>query len=645
MAQPATGVAIAFGVGAAITIAIAWPVVTHPTQLVFGDEIVGRHYDAYTVMQQMAGGMSTGPYAQPLTDRAGALFARLMNPVAAYNLLVLLTFPLSAAAAYALARYLIDSHAGALIAGVAFMLAPFHVAQAAYHPHIAQTEWLPLYFLALFALVDRPSVWRAVGLAAASSALVLSNDYGGLIGAVTTPVALVSYWWASPRASRSWRRLAAAVATLTGIATLGVVAILRVAPQLLATPGRFAAPLDDVGWYSARWWAYLVPPVDHAWLGAESTRLFARFNVTLGLLENQLYLGWGLLTLSTIALATAMRRWRTVPEGRPLVALAVTALAATFISIGPWSGTCQTGSLAPACLLYHVVPMFRSYARFGVVTSMVVAITAGSGSIALARQSAGGLVAAGALLTLAAFEYTPLPWRAHDVLPTAGHRWLASQPLPQRTLDCLAPDAAHASVAWLMQRDVSYLNDAIPTCSDPALGSTLAALGFTHVLVPHTDAASLLVGALDGLTRVARFSDSSVYRVTADAPPAITIGRSGFSALEHRGDDFWRWMGPTGRWQVLNPTPRTWAASVSVRVISAGQPRTLTMSLDGGATRTLLVGMALEPSVVGPWTLTPGMHTFDLAASGTPFRPSDTGASSDRRALTISFRDERWIAR
>jgi hypothetical protein len=39
------------------------------------------------------------------------------------------------------------------------------------------------------------------------------------------------------------------------------------------------------------------------------------------------------------------------------------------------------------------------------------------------------------------------------------------------------------------------------------------------------------------------------------------------------------------------------------------------------------------------------MHIVDLAASGTPLRPSDAGESSDRRALTVSFRDERWIAR
>ena len=75
------------------TIAIAWPVVTNPRELAYGDEIAGRHHDAYTVMQQIAGSGAAEPYAQPLTDRLGWLFARVVNPVAAYNLLVLLSFP------------------------------------------------------------------------------------------------------------------------------------------------------------------------------------------------------------------------------------------------------------------------------------------------------------------------------------------------------------------------------------------------------------------------------------------------------------------------------------------------------------------------------------------------------------------------
>src|SRR5580704_853974 len=181
MTRTPTGLLVAFGLGLAITLAVAWPVVRHPATVIFGDEIAGRHYDAYTVIQQFAGDTRLGVYSQPLTDLPGRWLARAVGPIPAFNIVVLLAFPLSAAAAYALARYLALSHWAALVAGVVFMLAPFHFAQAAYHPHIAQTQWTPLYFLALFALVDRPSIRRALGLAAAGAALVLTNDYGGFI--------------------------------------------------------------------------------------------------------------------------------------------------------------------------------------------------------------------------------------------------------------------------------------------------------------------------------------------------------------------------------------------------------------------------------------------------------------------------------
>jgi hypothetical protein len=47
MPSPGRGVALALAMGTAITLAIAWPVVRHPTELIFGHEIVGRHAARY----------------------------------------------------------------------------------------------------------------------------------------------------------------------------------------------------------------------------------------------------------------------------------------------------------------------------------------------------------------------------------------------------------------------------------------------------------------------------------------------------------------------------------------------------------------------------------------------------------------------
>ena len=183
-----------------VTAVIAAPVLLAPSERLFGTEIVGRNHDPFTVMQQFLRPISLGVYTQPVTDVAGALLARVMGPVAAYNLLVLLSFPLSAAAAYLLGRHLALSPAGAALAALAFAFSPFHLAHAAYHVHIAQTQWLPLYLLALLRCLDEPTP-KAVGLLAVATACVtLSNFYGGLIAAVITPVAIAAYWLGRARA-------------------------------------------------------------------------------------------------------------------------------------------------------------------------------------------------------------------------------------------------------------------------------------------------------------------------------------------------------------------------------------------------------------------------------------------------------------
>jgi uncharacterized membrane protein len=154
------------------------------------------------------------PYLQPLTDLPGRALARLLSPVAAYNVLILASFPLSAGAAYLLARYVLDSHLGAMVAGLAYAFLPFHVTQAAGHPHVAQTQWLPLYFLALWWCLDRPDLRRALLLLAAAAAVALSNFYGGLIAAVLSPVALVAYGVVSPRGPGESRLRRVAITSL-----------------------------------------------------------------------------------------------------------------------------------------------------------------------------------------------------------------------------------------------------------------------------------------------------------------------------------------------------------------------------------------------------------------------------------------------
>src|SRR4029077_394612 len=191
----AAEVAVVSALAAIVSVIMAAPVIRAPSERVFGMEIVGRHHDPFTVMAQLGGPIATGVYTQPVTDVTGALLARVSGVVAAYNWLVLLSFPLSAATAYLLARYLALSRAGATIAAIAYAFSPFHLAHAAYHPQIAQIQWVPLYLLALWRCLDDASPLAVGFLGVATLAVTLSNFYGGFIAAVITPVAVATYWF------------------------------------------------------------------------------------------------------------------------------------------------------------------------------------------------------------------------------------------------------------------------------------------------------------------------------------------------------------------------------------------------------------------------------------------------------------------
>ena len=457
-------------------------------------EIVGRHYDPFIVMEQFGRPISFGVYSQPVTDIPGALLARMSGVVAAYNWLVLLSFPLSAAAAYLLARYLALSPAGATVAAIAYAFSPFHVAHAAYHPHIAQTQWMPLYLLALWRCLDGASPAAVGFLGAATLAVTLSNFYGGLIAAVITPVAVAAYWLVTCRAhTRSIRRLGITVASLALIAASGLAYASYAASAVVVNRAAFAFARADLFRYSAKWWSYLVPPVAHPLLGATAHRIWNVVDVRDGLLEQQVSLGWGIVALALIAVFRWLVRrsdvWQPASLARVPV-LVIVAVAALVCSLSPERTIGRYTFVRPSAFLYHVVPMFRSYARFGVVVQLMAALLAGIGVDYLRRAGTRrAQILCLTLVALAAGEYAVSPpalWR--DVLPTTAHRWVVRQPGRVRALDCTPLDQESESVQWLTGYRVTLLGGPIGDCSDAHLSEKLAAYGYTHLLVRRDSA-------------------------------------------------------------------------------------------------------------------------------------------------------------
>lgn len=140
------------------------------------------------------------------------------GPQLAYNLVLFLSWPLSAIAAYALAWHLTGRHDAAFIGGLVFGFNPYRLGQTP-HVQVVACWWMPLALLALHRALDAEGIRRAapwIALFAVAWLLqALSNGYFLFYFSV-----LVGLWvvWFTAR-PRSWR-LGLAVLAAWGVAGL-----------------------------------------------------------------------------------------------------------------------------------------------------------------------------------------------------------------------------------------------------------------------------------------------------------------------------------------------------------------------------------------------------------------------------------------
>ena len=643
-----TEVAAVSALATIIIVMVAAPVLRAPSERVFGMEIVGRHHDPFTVMEQFARPIAVGVYSQPITDITGALLARISGAAAAYNWLVLLTFPLSAAAAYLLARYLALSPAGATVAALAYAFSPFHLAHAAYHPHIAQTQWMPLYLLALWRCLDDVSPAMIGLLGAATVAVTLSNFYAGLIAAAITPVAVAAYWLAAPwDTPRSVRRLAITLGTLVILGVFGALYASYAARAVVENRAAFAFPRADLFRYSAKWWSYLVPPVEHPLLGATARHIWDAFGVREGLLEQQVSIGWGIVAFGLIAVFQWLVRTRQPPSLARVPVLALVAAAALVCSLSPERTIGAFTFVRPSALLYDVVPMFRAYARFGVVVQLMAALLAGVGVDCLSRAGTRrAQIACVALVAIAVGEYCVAPsalWR--DVLPTTAHRWITRQPGRIRALDCTQFGQESESIQWLTGDRVGLLGGSIGDCTEPDLAQKLAANGYTHLLVRHAAADEQSFGghsAPDGLRITVRFEDAEVFAVTTPSPAIYTATMTGFFPRERDAEWSWRWMGTDATWTAVNTGVRPITATLNVEMSAFHRARQVELRLDGRSVQTLVVQPPRRVYPIGPLLVWPGDHELVFHPTEPPTLAGEVIDNGDPRSLSLAVGAWTW---
>jgi hypothetical protein len=357
----------------------------------------------------------------------------LFGPVAAYNLLIVSSFPLTAWSVYLLARRLAFTAWPSAFAGLAIAFAPYHVEKAQGHGNETHLEFiaLTLYFLVRWRQERRLA---HAALAGAMAGLQLWMDYYfTLILAFAIVVFFVVDVLVPERALSALGRLRQ---TALGLLTMGAVSLLFLPFAVLAfhRPGQgsLSAELGNVSRdikelqiYSARPWEFVEPwhanPLVPSFIRTWENQHLHGSNWT----ESALFLGYVVIALAVVGLFVNRNRF-------------VVPLCAGLIVVGglmaapPMLKAAGVTLHLPSFYLYQIVTYFRVYARFAVLVMLGFALLAAAGYTALqVRWDAARrplLLFIPFVLLAIEFNNQP-PAHVTQIFPApAEYTWLAGQP-------------------------------------------------------------------------------------------------------------------------------------------------------------------------------------------------------------------------
>jgi hypothetical protein len=382
-------------------------------------------------------------------------------------------------------------------------------------------------------------------------------------------------------------------------------------------------------------------------LGDFAGRIWSASHVNEGVLEQQVSLGWSVVVLGLIAMYAWLTGARRSPAEVAVPMLAMLAFVALLCSLSPERTILGVAIPRPSALLYAIVPMFRAYARFGVIVQLAAALLAGIGVCSLlARRTTIARTMCAVLIAGAAAEYAVWPPAlSRDVLPTAAHRWVMQQANDLRVLDCVPLTPESSSVSWLTDGRIEVLDGPAGDCAEPDVAARFSAAGFTHLIVRDGwERRWLSSGAGQQDFHVAaRFADADVLVIARHELLVYTQQITGLSSREYDGHTTWRWMGADAAWTIVVPTSRP-CVTLDLEMNAFHIRRRLAVRLDGEREQSFDVDPVRRTYRIGPLALSAGRHRLTFHSTTPPTLADDVLANGDRRALSVAMGAWKWSA-
>ena len=345
----------------------------------------------------------------------GVILTRIFSAAVAYNLLMLISFPLAGLTMFFLAHYLTRDRLVSFVAGTAYAFCPYHLAHASAHLDLSHIEWLPLVFLFLLKCADHPSVGRIALLTASCLLAFLGNYYYGFLVAIAAILFVISDVLVHlATRSGALKRLRNYGRTLSAPVIAAAVS-LPFFWHIISDRFAYARDIRDVFRFAARLRDYVVPSPPFTLFGEPFTNwIYARIHDSYHS-EQSLFLGFTLLALSAIGIICALRKvgagpdaalngarheemakradTRSAPirkgdvssEAPTTLAFAVAGFLCFVTSFPPVINLWGADLKMPSYYLYLLAPMFRFYSRMGILVQLFVIAVGSYGLLCLVR--------------------------------------------------------------------------------------------------------------------------------------------------------------------------------------------------------------------------------------------------------------------
>ena len=392
------------------------------------------------------------------------IYALTRNPVLAYNLVWILSYLLSAAAAHYLTFRHTRDHLASTVAGLTYAFCFFRMHHGHGHLHLLWGFWIPLALIAMERWLSTRS-WKALWIfVAVVTAQALSSWYQAVM--VFVAAALFMFWVmvidplmigrsVRLQPDRRWLTRLALQSVAGAAVALAIIWPFARHYHVLASggPAEAAANAADLA-------AYLVPPENTfvgQWLiarGVKGPRWIWG--------EQTLFLGW--LTLALGAAGAWVSILSREPKVRALRFMILLGAASIALSFGPTAGEVAraTWGWSPFGILARIpgADLFRVPARYAALLTLSVAVLAGAGCAAFhARVGRRARWATAALIPFMLAEFYVVDFPGGAPLPApvpAAYRMIATLP-PGPVLSL--PDFAGTPV-WFQEADYQYFSTA-----------------------------------------------------------------------------------------------------------------------------------------------------------------------------------------